>query len=398
MIYPRDIYLQLEKEVETPEATVITGMRRVGKSTALRHLFPLVKSSNKAMFDLEDPAVRQIFDIEDYESIWQRLAPSGITPDARAYLFLDEIQNLPQLTSLVKYLIDHYRTKFFLTGSSSYYLKNLFPQSLSGRKLVFEMFPLSFREYLVFKSEELRVSLPPLSDSWAGLAGGKLDVLHSRLLPFYQDYLGYGGYPRVVLEPDQERKKMHLREVFKAYFEIDVKNLADFRNIELLRKFIILLAPRIGSRLDISKLASEMGVSRETVGNYLAFLESTYLVSRVPRYSKNVDKAQSGSQKIFFCDVGLAQVLAPLSAGQVAEQGVFQNLRGSHSLSYYATSKGGEIDFVVDNTVGLEVKKHAAKRDIANLKKRLESARLAEGYVVTQDYCECPEVILATDI
>lgn len=398
MIYPRLIYAQLEKELETLEATVITGMRRVGKSTALEHLFALVKSDNKVMFDLEDPIKRQLFDIEDYETVWQRLAPWGIDRKERAYIFLDEIQNLPQITSLVKYLIDHHQTKFFLTGSSSYYLKNLFPQSLSGRKLVFEMFPLTFCEYLVFRRKELSISFPDKPENWAGLARKKLEVIHSKMLPLYEEYLRFGGYPKVVLEPDYERKLLHLQEVFKAYFEIDVKNLADFRNIELLRKFILLLVPRIGSKLDVSKLASEVGVSRETVNNYLAFLESTYLITRLPRYSKSVDRMMSLSPKVFFCDVGLAQVLGPLSAGQIAEQGVFQNLRTNHELSYFMTTKGGEIDFVVDGQTGLEVKKHAARRDVANLKKRLASAKLPEGYVVTQDYGGDPEIILATDL
>ena len=160
MLYPRQIYQQLEQQLETPQATVITGMRRVGKSTALSHLFGLIKSKNKAIFDFEDPSVRRIFDIKDYDSIWNLLAPYGITKDLRAYLFLDEIQNLPMISSLAKYLHDHYQTKFFMTGSSSYYLKNLFPQSMAGRKLVFEMFPLTFSEFIVFNAHRLDIHLP----------------------------------------------------------------------------------------------------------------------------------------------------------------------------------------------------------------------------------------------
>lgn len=398
MIYTRDLYPKLEKELHTKEATVITGMRRVGKSTALRHLYSLVFTTNKAFFDLEDPITRELFDIRDYETIWPRLAAHGISHTSRAYIFLDEIQNLPSVTSLMKYLIDHHQTKFIVSGSSSYYLKNLFPQSLSGRKLVFEMYPLTFHEFLDFRRSDIKLQLPAHTTNLAAAAKNKLINIHSHLAPLYIEYLSYGGYPAVVLEPDYERKSALLRDIFKSYFELDVKSLADFRDIELLRSFILLLIPRIGSKLDITKISSEMGISRETVHNYLIFLESTYLITRLSRYSKSTDKVISGSQKLYFSDSGLAQSLGMISPGQALEQSVFQSLHPLYELAYYATSNGGEIDFVVDKKIALEVKKHVIPRDIANLRKRMESAKLTEGYVVTHDYSDLEDTILASDI
>lgn len=398
MIYPRAIYKNLEKELETDRATVITGMRRVGKSTALKHLFDLVTSPNKAIFDFEDPSVRRIFDIKDYDSIWNLLAPYGIKKDSRAYIFIDEIQNLPMISSLAKYLHDHYQTKFFMTGSSSYYLKNLFPESMAGRKLVFEMFPLTFSEYILFNAHRIDINLPDRNKDFLQLSKAKLFIVHSKLSPLYQEYLRYGGFPRVVLEPDFDKKSQILKEIFKSYFEVDIKTLADFQDLSLLNQLIHLLIPRIGSKLDISKLASEVGTSRETIGNYLTFLESTYLISRMPRYSKSVDIELRGAKKLYFGDIGLARSLGNISDGQALEQSVFQNLHIGHDLSYYNTKSSDEIDFVVDHKIALEVKKHAIQRDLANLRKRMDSAGLEEGYLVTQDFQELNSTIPVTDL
>lgn len=399
MFYPRDIYSRLEKELETPQATVITGMRRVGKTTALKYLYSLVNSPNKAFFDFESPLHRQLFELQDYDSILNNLQRDhGINPHERAYLFLDEIQNYPPVTSIMKYLHDHYETKFFVTGSSSYYLKNLFPESMAGRKLIFEMFPLTFREFLRFRSDQIKIKITPPSPNFQQKVHDKNYFTHSSVSVFYKEYLQYGGFPEVAISTDPTQKLDIQRDIFKSYFEIDVKSLADFRNLEMLRNFILLLVPRIGSKLDISKLSSELGISRETVNNYLTFLESTYLITRLSRYSKSIDQMISGPKKFYFCDVGIASALGNLSAGQALEQSVFQNLRATHELHYYATPKGGEIDFVVDKHIALEVKKHAIPRDLANLHKRMTSAKLSEGYLITEDFQKLEMTIPATDL
>jgi hypothetical protein len=398
MLYPRNIYAQLEKEIETSQAIIITGMRRVGKSTALKHLFDHTSSSNKAIFDFENPAVRHIFDIKDYDSIWNLLAPYGIDKKSRAYIFIDEIQNLPMISSLAKYLHDHYQTKFFMTGSSSYYLKNLFPESMAGRKLIFEMFPLTFSEFLIFKADQIDIQIPPQHSQFKKISQLKNFVVYSKLISFYAEFMQFGGFPKVVLEPNHLKKTQILYETFKSYFEIDVKSLSDFKNLSLLYQLILLLIPRIGSKLDISKLSSELKISRETVGNYLTFLESTYLISRIPRFSQSIDREISGARKLYFCDVGLARSIGNISDGQAFEQSIFQNLRIDHDLKYYNTKSGDEIDFVVDKKIAFEVKKHAIQRDLANLHKRMKSANIKEGYLITQDFQELQGTIPVIDL
>jgi len=178
MLYPRIILPRLEKELETSEIIVITGMRQIGKTTLLDHLFSLMKSSNNVKLDLENPLNRKIFEEENYDTIWNNLAVYGISKKSKVYIFLNEIQHLSSIGSSVKFLYDHFNVKFVLTGSSSYYLKNLFSESMAGRKLIFEVFPLTFFEFLAFKD----ISQKKLPFDKKSILKNK--ILHSKLIPF----------------------------------------------------------------------------------------------------------------------------------------------------------------------------------------------------------------------
>lgn len=393
MFYKRDILPQLEDELETKEITVITGMRQVGKTTVLNHLLGLIKSANKVLLDLENPLHRKVFEEENYDAVWNNLAQFGITNKEKAYIFLDEIQNLPLVSSVAKYLYDHGEVKVFLTGSSSFYLKNLFPESLAGRKIVFEMYPLTFREFLRFKDRKQDVPLP-----FSKKAQKKNRIAFEQRKHYYEEFLEFGGFPKVVLEEKPLRKRQLLSEIFTSYFEKDAKNLADFRDISKLRDLILLLIPRIGSRLEINKLANSLCISRETVYNYLTFLEETYFISLLPKFTASIDRQAAGSKKLFMCDCGIVNVLGKASFGQLFEQSVFQSLRPWHKLNYYSKEGRNEIDFIVDKRIALEVKLSSSRQDIDHLRRRAVGVGLTEHYVVSLQYSDAKETIVATDL
>ena len=383
----RTILPVLEKELTTKEVVVLTGMRQTGKTTVLKYLFGRISSANKAFIDLENPLNRKIFEEKDYDNIWRNLLPFGITQKKGAYLFLDEIQHVKQLPSAVKYLYDNWRVKCFLTGSSSFYLKNLFSESLSSRKIVYELFPLTFAEFLLFKGETFE-----FPNTFTQKAQRKNEIAYQRLIRLYDEYMRYGGFPAVVLEKDQGRKQKLLEQVFTSYFEIDVKTLADVRETTKLRDLILLLVARIGAKVDVSKLSSELGVTRETIYNYLTFLERTYMITLLPQYSQSPDRQAAGAKKVFFSDSGLASYLGRLSDGQLLEQSVFQTLRTLNTLSYYQRKKQ-ETDFIVNSDVALEVKRTASTRDISKLKRLATALHMEKSYVVTYTYSKRPETI-----
>jgi len=396
MFYTREILSTLINQIKRKEVVVITGMRQVGKTTILKYLFDRLESENKAILDAGNPLHRSVFDEKNYDKVMQNLRDFGLKQNKDAYVFIDEIQNMPELPQVIKYLYDHYQVKFFVTGSSSYYLKNLFSESLAGRKFVFELFPLNFKEFLDFKEVDRKVKI---SDDLE-----EKELARNKLTPdlyggFFDEYIKYGGFPAVVVEQDNAQKSQILDNIFKSYFEIDVKNLADFKDLSKLRDLILLLVSRIGSKLDISKLASELGVSRETVYSYLSFLEQTYFISMIKKYSKSFDRKAAGSMKLYYCDSGLANYLGNPSEGQLFENVIYQNLRERYkNICYISKKTGAEIDFILDGKYGVEVKISADKRHIFNTNKMAKELGLENSYVVSKNFIDQKGIILAHDL
>ena len=394
MFYRRKLLDRIERELTTREATVITGPRQVGKTTILKYLFDLTKSPNKAFFDFENPFDRLFFEENNFDNIWFNLAKKGLNKNDRAYIFIDEIQNLPSISQSVKYLIDHHQTKFFLTGSSGFYLKNLFPESMSGRKLIFELLPLSFPEFLQFK----QVKRKDYVDAWPAKAKTKNQISFGLYRPHFAEYIQYGGYPSVVLENDFARKTDLLKEIFKSYFEKDIRILGDFQDLARLRNLIVLLTNRIGSKLDISKIDSELGASRVSIYRDLTFLEQTYLISLMPKFSRNVDRQSARIKKLFFFDSGLANYLGQNSVRALLENVVWQQFNQKSDQVNYFDNRGSEIDFIVDNQIGFEVKNKADRNDVRRLQQKCRTFGLPNNYVISLNWSSLPEVILAADL
>lgn len=393
MFYPRKILNHLHRQKNKREIIVLTGMRRTGKTTVLKMLFEEIESRNKVFFDLENPLEQKIFEETDYNNIWANLKPYNISSKEKTYIFLDEIQSMPNIVKVVKYLFDHYNVKFFLTGSSSFYLKNLFPESLAGRKLVFEIYPLDFEEFLTFKNTK-KEFYNSLSES----DKEKNMIVYEKVKKLYEEYLIYGGFPQVALEENFTQKEFILSDIFKSYFEKDVRILSDFRDINAFRDLLILLTQRVGTKLDISKLASEVGVSRETVYSYISFLQGTYFVTLISPFTTNVDREISKSKKLYLCDTGIIHHIAKVDEGRLFENSVFNNLRKYGNVHYYEKRLGGEIDFILNKEIGIEVKTRGTLQELRWLRKMANLLHLTDSYIITKHFTKDVGFIPVTEI
>lgn len=361
----RTLYYTIKKHIKGREAIIVTGMRQVGKTTLLWQLFEDIESEHKTFLDLENPLNQKIFENDNYDAIARNLGDYGIRTQSHAFILLDEIQFSPRIPSFVKYCIDHYGWKFFLTGSSSFYLKNLFSESLAGRKFLFELFPFSFEEFLTLKG--IRGSKP---HEYEHISRSRFDFWH----PFYEEYVHWGGFPAVIKRELQQEKKMVLRDIFSSYFNKEILQFGDFRNNRSVRDLMLLLLSRVGSHLDIQKLSKELGVARQTIKEHLSFLEGTYFISLIYPYTRNLDVEIRSTPKVYLCDTGLVSALAPVDFGHVFENMIFHQLRLHGAVNYYQKKSGPEIDFIVDKKYGYEVKEHAQNvhaRHLATLAKEL---------------------------
>jgi len=356
VLYPRRLHPALREHLSSRQITVITGMRRTGKTTLVKQLLSDIASDNKIYIDLERIDNREIFAEKNYDAIVYTLRQRGIDTGKRAYLALDEIQLVQTIPSVLKYLYDICDIKFIVTGSSSYYLKNLFSESLSGRKKVFELYPLDFGEMLTFRE----VPHSPGGDPFMTQFNSPE---YERLKGCYEEYIEYGGFPEVVLASKAGEKRDLINDVISSYVNIDVRTLADFRNRDGLYQLMKMLASRSSTRLEYSKLSRLSGLSRVTVQNYIEFLEKTYLIRRVPVMTRNPDREIVKAKKLYFCDNGILSVLGNVSSGVKFENAVFTQLHQRGALSYYSLKNGREIDFILEKAIALEVKESPDEQD-----------------------------------
>lgn len=374
--YKRKIYKDVSEHLTLKDITVITGLRRTGKTTLVQHLLSSLKTKNKIYLDLEKLSNREMFSDKNYDNVIQNLQLQGLLVSERMYVAIDEIQTVPEIVSVVKYLYDHYDIKFILTGSSSYYLKNLFNESLAGRKKLFELFPLDFGEFLNFKEINFLVDRKINADLLFNSSE------YQRLKIYYEEYVKYGGFPKVVLAASEKEKQDILQDIISSYLYIDIKSIYDFKDVNNITNLVKMLAERVGTKLDISKLSRLTGLSRPTVENYVYLFERTYLITLVPVHTNNRDVEIVKAKKIYFNDNGLLSALSQLSSGTLFENAMFNQLKGLGAIKYFSLKNGQEIDFVLDGKIALECKETAISSDMGQLYNLSKKAGINNMYLV----------------
>lgn len=375
MFVTRYIYPELLAHSTKRQITVLTGMRRTGKTTLLKQLMAQCDIPQKYYFDLERIDVRALFSEPNYEVIVQALSRQGTDFSKKVLICLDEIQLVPNLPSVLKYLYDSYDVKFIVTGSSAYYMKNQFSESLAGRKKIFEIFPLTFGELLAFKG--LQAGRPEIQE-----AAQFIPAEYERLKGYYDEYIDFGGFPEVVLAGSGEDKRDLISDILSSYINFDLSLLSDIRNPTNLFKLIKLLSVRIGTKLDISKLTSLTGMARQTVENYLDLLEKSYLIRTIPVLANSPDREIVKAKKVYFLDNGIASLAGELGSGSKFENAVFNQLMHRGEVAYYQLKTGREIDFVLDQKQCFEVKETATESDLKNTGSLAKNLNIGESYVV----------------
>jgi predicted AAA+ superfamily ATPase len=375
MRFNRYIFESLYAHLDKQQVTVLTGMRRTGKTTLVKQLMDASPIKQKLFFDLERIDNRKIFEHDNYELSIQYLEQQGVNFSERVMICLDEIQLSPNIPSVIKYLNDHYNIKFVVTGSSSYYLKNKFQESMAGRKKIFEIFPLTFGEYLHFNGVNYKSFAEPNQFI-------NLPLEYDRLKMYYENYIQYGGFPQVALSKSNAEKTDILNDIISSYINIDIMQLADVRKISDVYNLVRLLAARIGNKIEISKLAISSNIARQTVDNYIDLLENSYLIKTLPVYSQNPDKEIVKAKKLYFYDNGLANICAELGGGAKFENAVFTQLHHYGDLAYYQLKTGQEIDFILNKKYAYEVKETAYETDSRKMMNLAKKIQINQGKVI----------------
>lgn len=370
----RNILHKINPYLETKQVIAINGLRRTGKTTLIKHILDNCPGSNKIFFDFERAENRYLFSDENFGNIIKALELEGIDFTKKIFIALDEIQLVKNITGLIKYLYDSYEIKFLVTGSSSYYMKNQFSESLAGRKFLFTLNTLSFDEFLNFRNIEVKL---PLFD----YEKANPHTIN-KLLPFYEEYITFGGFPEVATISNPEIKRKYLSDILNSYLQLDIKFLADFSTTDEVYKLIRLLSARVGSKVDYSKLSMVSGIHRKKVKDYLLFLEQTYFITLVAPYVVNTDREIALQKKIYFADTGLLNIVGRVNSGALFENAVANQLSQLGTLNYYAKRSGQEINFILNENIALEVKETASETDLNKLKERATSIKINKKYII----------------
>lgn len=364
MLYPREILTRAKKVFDRDEFIIFTGARQTGKTSLLLMLKSWLekKGENGHYLNLENTEYLGAFNRRP-ENIFEYLPGA----EKKQYVFIDEIQYLDDPTNFLKYLFDEKREKIKIiaSGSSSFYIDKKFRDSLAGRKFLFEIRTLNFDEFLVFKNQ--KELLAQKSKKITAYYKKKLDEL-------WEEYLIFGGYPKVVLAEDNELKKILLEEIGSSYIKKDITD-AGIRNSEKYLKLLKILAAQSGQLANAQELAATMGLARKTLNEYLYVAEKSYQVAFISPFYRNIRKELTKMPKVFFYDLGLRNFFlgdfSPLKKradkGQYLENAAFREFlniaKNTDEIKFWRTQDKKEVDFVIGGKEAYEIKFSARKVD-----------------------------------
>lgn len=308
MLFERVQYIeQLIRHKHDHQIKVVTGIRRSGKSFLLFNLFVKhlqnegVSNDHIIKIDLED---RRNISLRNPDSLLQHI-DSLMKDDDMYYILLDEIQLVNEFEDVLNSYLKIANADVYVTGSNSKFLSNDVITEFRGRGDEIHLFPLSLSEIMQVKSDL----------SWE---------------QHWQQYMTYGGLPRVVLLDDEKEKSKYLKELFKNTYIKDIKERYNIRNDAAMTRLLDIVSSSIGSLTNPRKLEnsflsdSRISLTAQTIKQYLDYFEESFLIRRAERYDVKGKKYISTPYKCYFTDMGLRNTR--LNFRQIEETHLMENI------------------------------------------------------------------------
>ncbi|MCL4360205.1 ATP-binding protein [Patescibacteria group bacterium] len=368
---------QLQTHLPNPEITLIVGPRQAGKTTLMEIMRDDLKKSGAKTIFLNLDFTTDLPFFESQEKLLQRI--SYELGHEKGYVFIDEIQRKENAGLFLKGLYDKKLPyKFIVSGSGSLELREKIHESLPGRKRLFELSTISFEEFVNYKHDTSTESrfYPDFTDLTASARTG-FEFHREMLSSLLDEYLTFGGYPKVVLAPAVEEKRAIIADIYQSFLEKDMSILLRLKKTESLTALLRILASQIGNIVHLTELSNTLGISVQTVKQYLWYLEKTYMISKVTPYFKNTRKEITKSPVYYFVDAGLRNfavnqfgTIAHESAGFLFQNFVFNTLKEDLKLTpagihFWRTKDRAEVDFVLHTAgevIPIEVKYATLKK------------------------------------
>uniref|UniRef100_A0A831UDE0 ATP-binding protein n=1 Tax=Geobacter metallireducens TaxID=28232 RepID=A0A831UDE0_GEOME len=384
----RDILPACLDQLDSKEVVVLKGVRRCGKSTLMAQVIRELlarKVSPTAILrvNLEEPLFSSEYSVELLEQIY-RTYRERVQPEGKCWLFMDEVQNVPGWESWVRGRCETEEIKIFVTGSSSRMLSREIGTKLTGRNISFEVYPLSFREFLRFNGLEIATELDYVARKAA-------------VRKLFSDYLRYGGFPEVVLKERNDDKELLLKGYFEDILYRDIVTRYEIRDVANLRNLAVYLLTNVARPTSITRLKNNFTISQDKTENYVSAILESYLLFQLQMFSYSLKSTMRAGFKPYAVDTGLRNRIAfafSEDMGWLVENVVFCHLKRRHEEVYYHCG-GSDTDFVVKE--GMRITRRIQvwyedvaettmpDRELACFRKPPEGHEAAEAILVTND-------------
>jgi hypothetical protein len=320
---------EIERAFALPHAIVISGLRRVGKSTLLAQFAHRLGEERFYYVNFEDDRFLG-FQAQDASDLYQALVELF---GERKVFIIDEVQNVPGWEHFVRRFMDQ-GIKFLITGSNASLLSRELGTRLTGRYIPVELFPFSFAEFLRFKE----YAIPDL----ARLTTVEIAHLQQEL----DEYLRLGGIPDPLKYPELPL----LRTLYDDILYRDIATRYRIEAVLALKELAFYLMSNPTSPVSFNKLKEQFRLgSVNTIKNYIEYLENSWLIFTMNVYDYSVKRQQIAAKKVYSIDTGLVNAIGfsfSANTGKLMENAAFLALRRkAHELYYYTTPAGYEVDF-----------------------------------------------------
>lgn len=383
----------LDREIELPlrsnKIISVVGSRRAGKTYLLFHTIKRLRDTGfpkkKILyFNFEDERIDFVqggldLILQAYRELYPDL-------DLReAYFFFDEVQNGGNWEKFIRRIYDTISKNIFITGSNSKLLGDEIATSLRGRTLKYEVYPLTFIEYLRFKGFDFNPAMDFYDSKKRPL-----------IIKLFKEFLTYGGFPEIV-SMAQNIKLLTLQEYFNVMIYRDIVERYGIKDPFILKYFIKRLSENVTNSFSVNKIYNELKshgikVGKNTLYNYLEWLRNCYFIDLVKKHYHSVLKSDLGEKKIYFIDNGLLNAIRAFDSktlGALLENLVWRELILRYGKVAFFKGKK-ECDFIIDDRIALQVcydisDSETMKREIDGLIECCNYLRSQKGFIVTFD-------------
>lgn len=326
-------------------ALIIAGVRRAGKTYLARQMLREkishgARPEQTLYINFEDPVLEPHLSTEALTDFYETYR-YALNRDDRAYIIFDEVQRVPKWEKWIRIMLEKKtNAKFILTGSSARLAKGTQAEVLTGRSVTLPLYPLSFPDFLQFKQY-----VPKRVETGRSMA------------PLLTEYLEFGGFPLIVLEPDSIKKQVYLRELFDDIVTKDIMLRHRLRGPEA-RQLAFVLVNQFSSLVSVRRLrgllttiSQRKGVSPTSVNRYLNLFTDAFLFFSIPIFSYKIREAMRYPKKLYGIDTGFLNTLTLRfsdNIGRLYENAAAQALwrqEGNQSLFYWRGERQ-EVDFV----------------------------------------------------